>query len=75
MQEMKVQDMILFIPSGELSDKIIIGDRVCKTKVIFDQIEQYTGIKILAKRDKIIRAVKNYQNVSIKLPEVEFKGF
>lgn len=71
---MRVQDMILFIPSGELSDKIIIGDKVCKTKVIFQQIEQATRIKILAKRDKIIRAVKYFQNTSIKLPNIEFTG-
>jgi hypothetical protein len=68
------RDPILFIPHGNIGDKVIIGNKTLNSIDFFNSIERQTGLKIICKTDnKCLRAVKTYQNVSLRLPN--FKGF
>jgi len=68
-QSIEVKGNILFIPYGNLSDKITIGDRTVKTKDFINKLEQTLRIKILSKRQN--RATKYYQNCSLIIQNLD----
>ena len=63
---MILKDTHIFIPSGELPEKIKIGNRYYKTRDILHVIEQILKIRIICKYEN--RAVRNMQNVSLRVP-------
>lgn len=64
--EPEVDKIFLFIPMGNLSKTIKVNGGTFNTRLLFNRIEDEYGKHILCKRE--LRALKYYQNVSIKLP-------
>ena len=59
-------DLLLSLTSRELPQRIIIKDRVFKTREIINSIESVIHQRIISKRED--RALKHCQNTSIKIP-------
>ena len=65
----EVKGNTIFLPHGEIAEKVMFNDKTIPLKEFKNKIEQATRVKIFSKRSN--RAVKHFRNTTLIIQDLD----